>query len=129
MRHGIEKCRVCENYMRGLDTCKFCSFEWAKEYPPTIDTPYDIFEMDDDIEWSHLQLLDRLHYKGIECLFADLWMDNNIAYLIGVHADKSRVADALHISEEVIYSDLDKGFMIINLFQEKYLRGMLDDDS
>jgi hypothetical protein len=55
-------------------------------------------------------------------------VDNNIAYLIGVRADKSRVADALHISEEVIYSDLDKGFMIINLFQEKYLRGILDGD-
>ena len=128
MKHGIDKCRVCENYLRGLDNCKYCSFEWAKEYPPCIDTPYDIFEMDDDIEWSHLQLLDRLHYKGIECLFADIWVDNNIAYLIGVRADKSRVADALHISEDVIYSDPDKGFMIINLFQEKYLRGLLSDD-
>ena len=126
--HGIEKCRICDNYLPGVDTCKFCSFEWRTDYPPTNDASYDILDMDDDLEWSHLQLLDRLHYKKIECLSADIWTDDNIAYLLGVRADKSRVADALHINEEVIYSDPDKGFMIINLFQEKYLRGLLSDD-
>jgi hypothetical protein len=126
MKHGIGKCRVCDNYLPGVDTCKFCSFEWRTDYPPTIDVPYDIFEADDDVEWSHLQLLDRLHFKGIDCWSADIWFDNNLAYLWGCKGSKSDVALALHVHEEVIYDDVEHGFMIINLFQEKYLRGMLE---
>ena len=128
MKHGIEKCRVCENYLRGIDTCKYCSFEWAKEYPPTIDTPYDIFDIDDDIEWGHLQLLDRLHYKGIDCFMADIWFDNNLAILIGCNASSERIADALHISKECIYNHSDHSFVLLNLFMEKYYRGMLDKE-
>ena len=122
MKHGIEKCRVCDNYLRGVETCKFCSFEWAKDYPPTNDTEFDIFEMDDDIEWSHLQIMDRLKYKGINCLSADIWPDNNLAYVIGADANRERVAEALHIHKECVYEDGLKPLLIINLFQEKCLR-------
>ena len=120
--HGIEKCRICDNYLPGVDTCKFCSFEWRTDYPPTTDQEFDIFEMDDDIEWGHLQLMDRLKYKGIDCLFADIWVDTNLAILIGCNANKKRIADALHINEEVIYDYSEHALVIINLFQEKYLR-------
>ena len=127
MEHGIDKCRVCDNYLSGINTCKFCSFEWRTDYPPTIDVPFDIFDLNDDDEWTHLQLLDRLHYKGIECLRADIWFDNNLAYLIGVKASRERVAEALHLHPEVVYSNPEDCIMIINLFQEKYLRGDLDE--
>lgn len=127
LNHGIEKCRVCDNYLAGVDTCKFCHFEWARDYPPTNDSEWDILDLDDNIEWSHLQILDRLHYKGIECLMADIWYNNEVAYLIGVHADTSRVARALGVYEECIFNDVEHGWMILNLFKEKYLRGELDD--
>lgn len=124
MNH-IDKCRVCDNYLRGVDTCKYCNFEWSEDYPPCVDTPFDIFDLDDDIEWIHLQLLDRLHYKGIECLSADIWFDNNVAFIIGARASPDKVAEALHIHKEVIYDHSDMGLMILNLFQEKYLRGLI----
>ena len=127
MNHGIDKCRVCDNYLAGVDTCKFCHFEWRREYPPTNDGEWDILDLNDDIEWSHHQILDRLHYKKIECLRADIWWDYNMAYLINVKADTSKVAMALGIHEEVIYNDFENGLMILNLFQEKYLRGELCD--
>lgn len=120
--HGIEKCRVCDNYLAGADTCKFCSFKWRTDYPATSDKEFDIFELDDDIEWAHLQLMDRLKYKGIDCLFADIWVDNNLAILIGCNANKARIADALQVHEEVIYDYSEHGLVILNLFQEKYLR-------
>ena len=75
------------------------------------------------MEWSHLQLQYRLQTKNIECLFADIWSDNNIAFIIGCKANSSRVANALNIHEEAIYDDFEHSFMIINLFMEKYLRG------
>lgn len=120
------KCRVCNNYLNGLERCKFCSFEWAEEYPPCNDDEWDILDLDYDIEWGHLQLIDRLFYKGIDCLSADIWWDNNLAIIIGCKASKSKVANALHISEKIIYDDMEHGLMILNLFQEKYLRGMLE---
>ena len=127
LNHGIEKCRICDNYLAGADTCKFCHFEWARDYPPTDDVEWDILNLDDNIEWTHLQILDRLHYKGIECLMTDIWYDSNLAYLIGVHADTDKVARALGVHKEIIFNDIEHGWMILNLFMEKYLRGDLDD--
>ena len=125
MEHGINKCRVCEHYLGLTQGCTKCSFEWAKEYPPTDDKGFDILNLDDDLEWSHFQILDRLHFKGIECLFADIWNDNNIALLFACKADKDRVASALGVDSDCIYDDFEHGLMIINLFQEKYIRGLI----
>lgn len=126
MSHSINRCRVCDNYLRGVESCKFCHFEWANDYPPCDPDVFDIFRLDDNLEWSHLQLLDRLYYKGIECLQADIWFDNNVAYLVGCRASPERVADALNLHKECVYGNLENGLVIINLFQEKYLRGELD---
>ena len=124
--NNINKCRVCDNYLRGLDRCKYCEFEWATDYAPTINVTLDIFDLDDDVEWVHLQILDRLHYKKIDCLFTDMWIDD-LAILIGCTASNRAIADALHIHEEVVYRDDVHGVVILNLFQEKYLRGELED--
>ena len=126
INHGIERCRVCDNHLVGVDSCKYCSFEWRKEYPPTDDSSFDILDLDDDLEWSHHQILDRLHYNGIDCLMADIWFDSNIAYLIGVKASTGKVARALGVYEDIIYDDSEHGWMILHLFQEKYLRGDLN---
>ena len=127
MKHGIDKCRVCDNYMRGADTCKFCHFEWASEYPPTDDVEWDIFDLDDDVEWSFLQIMDRLHYKGIDVLQVINWFEDNVIILIGVRHYADKVARALQVHEDCIVADLDMGIMVINLFKEKWLRGELEE--
>lgn len=127
MKHGINKCRVCENYLRGVDTCKFCHFEWALEYPPTDDYGWDVLDLDDDVEWSFLQIMDRLHYKGIDVLQVINWFDDNVIILIGVKDYADKVARALGVHEDCIVSDLDLGIMVINLFKEKWLRGELEE--
>ena len=125
-KHSMERCRVCDNYLRGAETCKYCQFEWAVDYPPTSDGEWDILDLDDNIEWSHLQIIDRLYAKGIECLSADIWYENNLAYIIGAKASRERVAEVLGVHDEVVYEQPELCLMILNLFQEKYLRGDLD---
>ena len=121
------RCNNCSNYLSKLERCKFCYYEFDESLSWNNDDDWDILELDDDVEWSHLQILYRLHSKGIECLFADIWWDNNMAFLVGVKASDERVARALGIKEEVIYNDYEHGLMILNLFKEKYLRGELDE--
>ena len=87
---------------------------------------FDILNLDDDIEWSHIQLLKYLNENGIECVFADMWTDDNIAWLVGCNTNNRRLAKVLGVHEECIYNHMDQCFVIINLFQEKYLRGLLD---
>ena len=117
----MNKCRVCANYMSGLDRCKYCHFEWVDEYPPSSDD-FDILKIDHDIEWGHLQILDRLHYKHIECIMADMWGNDEIAYLIGCKGNNKDIAEALGVHEDVIYNDYEHSMIIINLFQEKFIR-------
>lgn len=113
------KCNYCANYMSQLDICKFCNFEYEEFY--TRDD-WDILNLNDDEGWSHLQILERLHSKGIECLRADIWFGDNFAYLIGVKTDEGRVAEVLKVHEDCIYNDIEFGVMYINLFQEKAIR-------
>ena len=122
----MERCRVCDNYLRGAETCKYCQFEWAVDYPPTSDGEWDILDMDGDYEWEHLQIIDRLYSKGIECLSADIWYDGELAYLIGVKGSREEVAKALGIHVECIFDDVEHSWMILNLFKEKWLRGEID---
>ena len=117
-------CKICENYMEELDTCKFCHFEYDRDYCKSDD--WDILDLKDEDGWTHLQIRDRLFSRGVECLKVDIFMDDNIAYIIG-HCDNDSLARILNIHREVIYNDFENGLIIINLFQEKYLRGLLDD--
>lgn len=105
--------------MYGLDSCKFCHFEYDEFY--TRDD-WDIFELDDDEEWSHLQVLKRLHSKNLPCLFVDMWTDNNMLVLIGCNVFSNKLAEVLGVHEECIYNESDQAFVIINLYQEKCLR-------
>lgn len=123
----MRRCNICVNYLPNEENCSLCQFEYDENLFWTNDDEWDILEMDDDYEWSHLQLLYRLYAKNIDCLFADIWFDSNIAFMIGVKATEDRVAEAFGVHKEVIYNDFEHGLMIVNLFQEKYLRGMLDD--
>ena len=120
------KCKICNKYNFNTDECSLCDFEFSKELYWNNDDEWDILNLDDDYEWSHLQIQYRLKSKNIDCLFADIWYDENIAYLIGAKANPDRIAEVLGIHKEVIYNDFDKGIMILNLFQEKYLRGVLE---
>ena len=115
------KCEICTHFING--ECKYCQFEYDEEYNPFRNDDWDILDLDDECEWSHLQIQYRLWAKGIECLMADIWYGNNLAYLIGVKASRRDVADALNIHEDVVYDAGEMPILIINLFQEKYLRG------
>lgn len=107
--------------MDGLDTCQFCDFEWKDDEPWCRDD-WDIFKLNDDYEWSHIQLMHRLNYKGIQHFWADMWTDDNLAIIVGVVAFKHKVAEALNIHEECIYDWSDHSIMIINLYQERMIR-------
>lgn len=120
------RCSICTHYKNETDMCKFCKFEYNLDYTPCQDDKWDILNLDDDEEWSHIQILDRLYYKNIDCLFADIWYGSDMAFLIGVKESESVIARVLGVHQEVIYNDFEHGMMIINLFQEKYLRGILD---
>lgn len=128
MKHGIEKCRVCEHFISEQQGCSKCDFEWSTVYPPVLDDEWDILKLDDELEWSFLQIQDRLRFKSIDCLLVINWFDNNVVLLFGVRAFADRVADALGVHRECISEDTDYGIMVVNLFQEKYLRRELKND-
>ena len=121
------KCHICDNYLHGLERCKYCSFEYRDDLPWTNDVEWDIFDIDDDVEWSFLQIQYRLKAKGVDVLQVINWCDGDAIVLIGVHAYPSKVAMALQVSEECISSDLDMGIMVVNLFKEKCLRTYFKD--
>lgn len=114
-----EKCNYCKNYLDNIDKCKFCQFEYDEFY--TRDD-WDILDLDCDMEWTHLQILYRLHSKGLPCLFVDIWSDNNLAILLGCNVFTSKIADVLGVHEECIYNWSDQSMIIINLYMEKDIR-------
>lgn len=121
-------CRFCNNYMSELDRCKFCSFDANEDYDFfTSNDKWDILNLKEEDGWEHIQILDRLRLNGVECIAADIWFDDNMAYLIGCKGKTKKVAQILGIHERCIYIDYDKDFMLINLFQEKFLRGYYDE--
>lgn len=93
---------------------------------------FDILKLDEEeefcCEWSHRKILNRLHNHNIDCYFVDMWGCDEIALISGITGNMSivdKVARVLGIHKECIYYDYEHCFMILNLFQEKYLRGLL----
>ena len=119
------KCNICSNYLQGIERCKFCSFEYDDSLPWTTDLDWDIFEIDDDVEWSFLQIMYRLKSRNIDVLQVINWFDDNVIILIGCNAYMDRIARALGVHVDCMVQDLDIGITVINLFKEKYLRGDL----
>ena len=112
------KCNFCNNYMSELGRCKFCHFEYEES---VIKDDWDILDLLDD-EWEHEQILNRLHSQGINCVMADIWFDNNMAFLLGCFADTDKIAKALGLHKESVYGNLDNGLVLLNLYQEKHIR-------
>lgn len=84
---------------------------------------WDILNLKEEDEWAHKQILYRLWDKDIECLFADIWYDNNMALLIGCFSTNTeRIASVLGVHTDVIYMAPEQGLIILNLFQEKCIR-------
>ena len=73
--------------------------------------------------------MEQLNNYGIYCTFVDMFTDDNMAWIVGCNAEDYKIADALNISEKCIYNDVEHGVVFLNLFQEKYLRGMLDGNN
>lgn len=123
MNDVYSKCRICKNFCDGK--CNFCDFVCDESLLFLDDDGFDIFGLCDGDDFPlHLQLLYRLNYKGVDCLFVDVWFDLNVAYVMGVGGDKGRVARVLGLHDEVVY-DAGNGLLILNLFQEKFIRGLL----
>lgn len=118
-------CKSCKKYNFNEEKCSLCDFEFDGELYWNDDDKWDILNLDHDYEWGHLQIMYRLESKGIECLKTDIWVDNNIAYIIGAKADTDNIASALGVHKEVVYDAGEIPLVIINLFQEKFLRGLL----
>lgn len=114
-------CEICKNYNKEEKSCEYCKFD-VDEDKLFVQDDWDILNINNDIEWGHIQILRRLHGNNIDCIYADIWMDNNIAYLIGCTEASYKIAGALGIHEEVIYNCLDSALIIINLYQEKDIR-------
>ena len=119
-------CKFCANYMVELDRCKYCHFEFDEEYTPYKSDDWDILNLDENGDWEHNQIRDRPHLKGIDCYQADIWI-GDMAYLIGCYESTSTLADVLNMHEEAIYNQHEQGFVILNLYQEKQLRGESDE--
>jgi len=119
-------CKFCQNYLSELERCKFCHFEFDESYDPFKSDNWDILNLKEEDGWEHIQILDRLRLKGVDCYQADIWFGNNIAVLIGCMADKSVLSRVLNINEDVIYCDYEQGNIILNLYQEKCLRRKVD---
>ena len=109
--------------MSQVGSCKFCHFEYCRRY---TDDTWDILEQDFESD-IHYEIQKRLKAKGIDCICADIYGDYNIAYLIGCWANTQSIASALGVYEEVVYGNNEQGLVIINLFQEKYLRDEIDE--
>lgn len=120
------KCTFCTKYDHSREDCSVCQFEYDEHLPWTKDDDWDILNLNDDIEWSHLQIQYRLKDKNIDCLHADIWFDTDVAFIVGVKANAERVARALGLYEESVYMEHESSLCILNLFKEKYLRGLLD---
>lgn len=116
-----DKCRICANYMSELDTCKYCHFEYDTSYTPFRDDDWDILNLKEEDGWEHIQIIDRLHYKHIDCYSADIWYGDKMAYLIGCYASEEELSRVLGLHKESIYRT-EHGLVILNLYQEKCIR-------
>jgi len=119
------RCGYCGNYLTSVDRCKYCHFEYCEELNLKSDD-WDILNLDPNVEWEHFQILYRLHSKGIECISADMWYRDGVAYLIGAKGSDDDIANALNIHKECIFNDYEHCWIILNLFMEKCYR-KLDD--
>lgn len=122
------KCKICKNYDFNKNNCSQCEFKFDEELYWNNDEEWDILNMDGEYEWEHLQIQYRLKSKNIECLAADIWWDNNLAYVLGAKASAQSVAEALGVHKECVYDAVEMPLIIINLFKEKYIRGILSKE-
>lgn len=121
-------CKTCKNHMSQLDSCKFCHYEFDehKYYEVKSEkTHFDILHMPEDDGWWHHQIMDQLHHCGIEHYFADIWNDN-MAFIFGCNSTSEKIASALGLHTECVYNDYEHRLVILNLFQEKIIRGELE---
>ncbi len=115
-------CKFCKNYNEELDDCKFCEFEIDDEKMLKLQNDFDILNLPEG-EWEHIQMMDQLNKNNINHYRADIWVDDNIAFIVSCkETDNRKIARVLGIHEECVYNDTENMFVILNLFQEKMIR-------
>jgi len=120
-------CKFCKYFNEEEEVCFNCIGYELDEKKFFQQNDFDIFNLDDDVEWSHIQIMEQLKNNGIECTFVDMFTNNNMAWILGCNERDSKIANVLNIHKECIYNDYEHCVVFLNLFQEKYLRGMLND--
>lgn len=110
--------------MSHLDSCKFCHFEYDERYRGV---PWTIMDLDWDECEPHYEILCRLWANKIKCLYADIYPNNTIAFLIGCYENTNKIARVLGLDKECVYGNNETGIVILNLFQQRYLWGELDE--
>lgn len=84
---------------------------------------FDILNLNDDVEWSHIQLFHHLWDNGIKCLYCDMYTDDNLAIIVGCNALDNELSRVLGVHKDCIYRFDELGLIVLNLYQEKCLRG------
>lgn len=120
-------CKFCKHFDEEEEVCSECIGYELDEKKFFQQNVFDIFSLDDDVEWSHIQIMEQLKNHGIECTFVDIFINDNMAWILGCNERDDRIARALNIHKDCIYNDYEHCVVFLNLFQEKYLRGMLND--
>lgn len=117
-------CSLCKNYNEELDDCKLCDYEFDQEkFLESKKNDFDILNLDPDEGWEHVQIMDQLNKHKIDHYRADMWVDDNIAYIFGCkETDNQKIAKVLGIHVECVYNDYENMLVILNLFQEKIIR-------
>lgn len=117
-------CKSCKNYYKELDTCKFCHYEMDES---KLSPSFDILGLSND-EWGSFDLIKHLWDHNIECVFADIFIDD-ILFILGCKSHNSDIARALGVSESVVYNDYEHMLVIVNLVEERMLRCRDYDDN
>ena len=121
------QCEFCKYFLDERNICNYCNFEYDEKYNPfDKDYNWDIFDLKEEDDWEHIQILKRLHSRNVDCIFVDIWFGDNTAVLIGCFENPKVVAEVLNLHEESVYGNTDNGLIVLNLFQEKYIRGMIE---
>lgn len=122
-RSSGERAEYRDKANRCRDELNYLLDEYRDDLPWTDPVDWDVLEIDDDVEWSFLQIMYRLKAHKIDCLQVINWFDGDDILITGIREMyPDRIAKALGVHKECISLDSDVGVCIVNLFKEKCLR-------
>ena len=86
---------------------------------------FNILNLNDDVEWSHIQLQNHLWDNNIQCLYCDMYTNDNLAILVGCNVLDYELSRVLGVHKDCIYRFDELGLIVLNLYQEINLHKIL----